>query len=515
MTESATRSQGAAYALEMRGIDKSFNGVKVLDQARLRVRSGEAHALLGENGAGKSTLVKILAGAYRREGGEIRIDGRPSHYQSPREALAAGISVIYQEFSLAAYLPVYENIFLGKEYGTRLWVDKKQAIREAAGYLRMLGMELPPETLVCELSVAQKQLVEIAKAISNHVRILVLDEPTAAITDKETRLLFAIIRDLKRRGLGIVYISHRLPELFEIADRCTVMRDGAFVGEVDMKDVDEGRLTRMMVGRDIDAGKSRRRSTSRAEPVLEVRNLGYRDKLRDINLTLRQGEILGLAGLVGAGRTELARCLIGDCRPGTGEVVFQGRRLAGGVPESVERGIAYLGEDRKDAGLALDHAVADNIALPSLGKFGRGILNHRRMLEACRGYIRDLHIRPNDHRAAARNLSGGNQQKVVIAKWLCFQAKVYIFDEPTRGIDVGARDDIYRIMERLVDEGASILLISSDMAELMKMSDRIAVMNRGRIVAVLENDDRLTREAILSHAVLDREKEPAKEAVNV
>jgi ribose transport system ATP-binding protein len=375
----------------------------------------------------------------------------------------------------------------------------------------MLGLELSAETPVGELSVAQKQLVEIAKAVSNRVRILVLDEPTAAITDRETRLLFDIIRDLKRRGMGIVYISHRLPELFEIADRCTVMRDGAFVGEVGMNEANEANLIRMMAGREIVAGKSRRRTAVRPETVLEVKDLGYRDKLRGINLTLRKGEILGIAGLVGSGRTELARCIVGDCRIGKGEVVFQGRPLAGVVSESVERGIAYLGEDRRDTGLVLCHSVAENIALPNLRRFGRGILNRRRILEACRGYIGRLRIRPDDPRAAARSLSGGNQQKVVIAKWLCFKAHVYIFDEPTRGIDVGAREDIYRIMENMAVEGASILMISSDLAELMKMSDRIAIMNRGRLVAILENDDRLTREEILAHAVTDREREPAGE----
>ena len=490
-----------SYILEMRDIDKSFYGVQVLDKARLRVRPGEVHVLLGENGAGKSTLIKILSGAYRREGGEIFIDGKPFCVETPKETLEAGISVIYQEFNLVPHLPIYENIFLGKEYCGAVFINKKRAICESMEYMEMIGLNVPPETLIADLSVAQKQLVEIAKAISNDVRVLVLDEPTAAITDKETRMLFDKINDLKSRGMGIVYISHRLQELFEIGDRCTVMRDGRFVDEVCLDAVTEGDLTRMMVGREVKLVKSRRLKRTDSRPVLEVRGLCCRNRLHDIDLTLEKGEILGVSGLVGAGRSELARCIIGDFKRVSGSVKYNGEELVGGIHDSIAKGVVYLSEDRKDAGLVLVHSVADNIALPNLRQFGKVFLRKRSMVETCRRYVKDLRIRPADHRAEVKNLSGGNQQKVVIAKWLCSRASVYIFDEPTRGIDVGARDEIYGIMERLVAEGASIIMISSDMVELMKMCDRIAVMREGRIATVLDNDDGLTQETLLSHAL--------------
>ncbi len=490
-----------SYVLEMRDIDKSFYGVQVLRKARLRVRPGEVHVLLGENGAGKSTLIKILSGAYRREGGEIFVDGRPFCAETPKETLDAGISVIYQEFNLVPHLPIYENIFLGKEYGGPVFINKKRALCEAMEYMEMIGLNVPAETLIADLSVAQKQLVEIAKAISNDVKVLVLDEPTAAITDKETRMLFDKINDLKSRGIGIVYISHRMQELFEIGDRCTVMRDGEFVAEVGLDEVTEGDLTRMMVGREVKLVKSQRMKRENPQPVLEVRGLCYRNRLHNIDLTLEKGEILGISGLVGAGRSELARCIIGDFKRSSGSVLYNGEELTGGVHETIKKGVVYLSEDRKDAGLVLMHSVADNIALPNLGQFGKVFLRKRNITETCRRYVRDLRIKPGDHRAEAKNLSGGNQQKVVIAKWLCSRASIYIFDEPTRGIDVGARDEIYGIMEQLVAEGASIVMISSDMVELMKMCDRIAVMREGRISTVLENDDNLTQETLLSYAL--------------
>ncbi len=502
--ETARQAAGApasGYLLEMRGIDKSFYNVQVLNKARLRVRPGEVHVLLGENGAGKSTLIKILSGAYRRESGEIFVEGKPFCAESPKETLEAGISVIYQEFNLVPYLPIYENIFLGKEYGGSLFINKKRAICEAMEYMEMIGLNLPPETLVADLSVAQKQLVEIAKAISNDVKVLVLDEPTAAITDKETRMLFDKINDLKARSIGIIYISHRMQELFEIGDRCTVMRDGEFVAEVGLDEVSEADLTRMMVGREVKLVKSQRLKRLNPEPVLEVRGLCWRQRLHHIDLTLEKGEILGISGLVGAGRSELARCIIGDFKKTSGSVLYRGEELDGGVHDAIRKGVVYLSEDRKDAGLVLMHSVADNIALPNLGQFGRIFLRRSAMMDACKRYIQSLRIKPGDHRAEAKNLSGGNQQKVVIAKWLCSKADVYIFDEPTRGIDVGARDEIYGIMEELVKNGASIIMISSDMVELMKMCDRIAVMCEGRISVVLDNDDALTQETLLSHAL--------------
>lgn len=487
--------------LEMKGISKSFYGVQVLKEAQLTVLAGEVHVLLGENGAGKSTLIKILSGAYRRESGEILLEGKPLTVTTPKETLEAGISVIYQEFNLVPYLPIYENIYLGKEFQKRGLLDKAAAIRESQKYMDMIGLKVSPQTPVSELSVAQKQLVEISKAISNNVKVLVLDEPTAAITDNETEMLFRIIRDLKARGIGIIYISHRMSELFEIGDRCTVMRDGSYVSTVDLSKTTESELTRMMVGREVSFEKMENQARQPDVTVLETRNLCYRDLLKDVSIDLKKSEILGVAGLVGAGRTELAKCIVGAYKTTGGQVLMNGQPLPRTIPETIGKGIVYLSEDRKDEGLVLMHSVMDNIALPNLARFGRPFLNKGRMAQVAKQQITDLRIKTAGHLCEAKNLSGGNQQKVVIAKWLYADAEIYIFDEPTRGIDVGARDEIYNIMHRLTEAGASIIMISSDLVEVLKMCDRVAVMREGRVEAVLDNDASLTQEKILTYAL--------------
>lgn len=497
----------AENILEMRHISKSFYGVQVLNKAQLTVRSGEVHVLLGENGAGKSTLIKILSGAYRREGGEILLGGEPFFAPTPKACIDAGISVIYQEFNLVPELPIYENIFLGKEFLRHTFISKAEAICESKRYLDMLGMNVDPRTKISQLSVAQKQLVEIAKAISSNVRVLVLDEPTAAITENETKMLFEIIRGLTAKGIGIIYISHRMCELFEIGDRCTVMRDGEYVGTVDLAETDEATLTRMMVGRDVSF--DRLPAHDIGETVLEVHGLCYRNQLKDIHLELRKGEILGISGLIGAGRTELAKCVIGAYNAECGEVLYHGKPVARSIPETIRQGIVYLSEDRKDEGLILAHTVQDNIALPNLKLFGKLLLRQQDICETAKQSIDKLRIRTHSRLNAVQNLSGGNQQKVVIAKWLKTEAGVYIFDEPTRGIDVGARDEIYNIMLELVKGGASIMMISSDMTEIMKMCDRIAVMREGRIEHIYDNDESLTQEKILACALHGGErKEP-------
>lgn len=487
--------------LEMKSISKSFYDVQVLKDAQLMVRAGEVHVLLGENGAGKSTLIKILSGAYRKESGEIFLEGRPLTVNTPKETLDSGISIIYQEFNLVPYLPIYENIYLGKEFTQKGIVNKKKAISESKKYLEMIGLTINPKTLIRDLSVAQKQMVEIAKAISNDVKVLVLDEPTATLTDNETKKLFDIIRNLKAKGIGIVYISHRMSELFEIGDRCTVMRDGEYVATVDLRDTSEAELTRMMVGREVSFAKVSNESIQKDITVLETRNLCYRNMLKAISINLCKSEILGIAGLVGAGRTELAKCIIGAYTSTGGEVLLNGKKLNGGVADSIRKGIVYLSEDRKDEGLVLMHSVMDNITLPSLKKFGKVFLKKRKMAGAARKFTSDLRIKTPSHLSEAKNLSGGNQQKVVIAKWLCSEADVYIFDEPTRGIDVGARDEIYNIMQQLIRNGASIIMISSDLVEVLKMCDRVAVMREGQIAAVLDNDESLTQEKILTFAL--------------
>ena len=487
----------AGNILEMKDISKSFFGVPVLQGAQLTVKKGEVHILLGENGAGKSTLIKILSGAYAREGGTIFFDGRELPPMTPGEVIKAGVSVIYQEFNLVPEMSVYENIFMGKEYTRRGAVDHKREIAEAKQYMDRVGLDVDPRTLVSQLSVAKKQLVEIAKAISNDVKLLVLDEPTAAITDKETEMLFRIIRELQKQEIGIIYISHRMSELFEIGDVCTVMRDGEYVGTVKIKDTTEEQLTEMMVGRRVSFEKKDNPYFDRNQVVLSVEKLNYKNLVRDVSFELHQGEILGFAGLVGAGRTETAKTLMGYLKKDSGTVRYKGRELGTDLSKNIQQGIVYLSEDRKDEGLILMHSVAENIALPNLDKLCRPFLSKRKQRETARKYIKDLKIKTFSELSEAKSLSGGNQQKVVIAKWLYADADVYIFDEPTRGIDVGARDEIYNIMYELIRKKASIIMISSDLVEVLKMSDRVAVMGEGRVKAILENDGNLTQQDIL------------------
>ena len=488
------------YILEMQGICKSFFGVQVLREACLQVKPGEVHVLLGENGAGKSTLIKILSGAYKREVGEITLNGKPLVVTTPKEALDAGISVIYQEFNLVPHLPIYENIFIGKEPLRHGLLDRKTAIEQTQKYLDRIGLKVDPRICVCNLSVAQKQMVEICKALSNDSKVLVLDEPTSAITANETKTLFEIIRKLKAEGLGIIYISHRMSELFEIGDRVTIMRDGCYVSTCALKDTNERELPKMMVGREVCFDKIVNEGLCPDQVAMEVKNICWRDRVKNVSFTLRKGEILGVSGLVGAGRTELAKCIIGAYRH-TGEVLVDGKPLKGGIPQAIRSGVVYLSEDRKDEGLVLMHTIRENIALPNLRQFGRVLLRKRDISQKSREYMEKLRVKAPNDQLEAKNLSGGNQQKVVIAKWLLNQPKVYIFDEPTRGIDVGARDEIYHIMEDLTRSGASILMISSDMVEVLKMCDRIAVMHEGEMPAILENDGTVTEEKILSYTL--------------
>jgi len=491
-----------SYILEMKDINKSFFGVQVLHNAQLQVLPGEVHVLLGENGAGKSTLIKILSGAYRREEGEIFLEGKPFQVATPKEALDKGISVIYQEFNLLPDMPIWENILIGKEKEKKKGIlDIKANLEEAKKYLDMIGLNLDPRTHVADLSVAQKQMVEIAKALSNDAKVLVLDEPTAAITAAETTLLFKIIRKLKADGLGIIYISHRMSELFEIGDRVTVMRDGEYVATRNLRETTEQELTRLMVGREVSFDKVTNEGLT-DEVMLEVKDLSYRGRVKDVSFKLRKGEILGLSGLVGSGRTEIAKCIINAYTKDKGQVFVEGQELTGGISGAVKKGVVYLSEDRKDEGLVLMHSVRDNIALPNLHMFAHPFLNKKAIANASQDYVKKLHIKTAGDLLEAKNLSGGNQQKVVIAKWLLNQGKVFIFDEPTRGIDVGARDEIYNIMLDLTKSGASILMISSDLVEVMKMCDRIIVMREGEMAVTLENDGTLTEDQIMAYSFI-------------
>lgn len=494
-------------ALEMKNISKSFFGVSVLQDVHLEVKAGEVHVLLGENGAGKSTLMKILSGAYKREGGEVKLFGEELNINSPKEAIDKGISVIYQEFNLNPYASIMDNIFLNKEFSKGIFVDKAKMFSETKKMLELVGLEIDPRTKVKELSVAQKQMVEISKALSTDLKILVLDEPTAAITEKETKKLFDIVRELKSKGYGIIYISHRMEELFEIGDRCTVMRDGSYVDTVELKDTNVDELTELMVNKKVSFEKMKNPYINKSETALEVKGLYYRDLLKNINFELYKGEILGMSGLMGSGRTEIAKCIVGaykrskgtvTCKNGSEEIKNYS------ITDSINKGVVYLSEDRKDEGLVLMHSLERNIILPNLDQFGKFIINTRAIPDYSRKYMKLLKVKANSSKQEARRLSGGNQQKVVIAKWVANNADVYIFDEPTRGIDIGARSEIYNIMLDLVKDGASIIMISSDLVEVMRMSNRILVMKEGEVAGILENDDALTQTEVLSYALNGR-----------
>ena len=492
--------------LQMKNICKSFSGVPVLKNVQLTVEKGEVHALLGENGAGKSTLMNVLTGVFPRDKGEIEFDGKELKNITIKQSENLGIAFVHQELNLFNDLKVYENIFLGKEIVKGGRVDHKKEIEEAKKCMDRVGLDCSPKTLISELSVAKKQLVEIAKAISNDVKILVLDEPTAAITDKETEMLFNIIRELKKQGIGIIYISHRLSELLEIGDVCTVMRDGEYIDTVNIKDATEDELTRLMVGRQVSFEKLENPHLKKDEVVLSVTNLNYKNLVRNVSFDLHKGEILGFAGLVGAGRTETAKTIIGDYKKDSGTVIYKGKEIGTNLSENIKNGIVYLSEDRKDEGLILMHSVAENIALPNLPKLCKPFLNRRKERSVSKDYIKSLKIKTFSELTDAKNLSGGNQQKVVIAKWLYSDADIYIFDEPTRGIDVGARDEIYNIMYDLIAKGASIIMISSDLVEVLKMSDRVVVMREGRINGIVENDGMLTQEETMKMELAEEEK---------
>ena len=488
--------------LEMTGINKSFHGVRVLRNAEIHVKKGEVHVLLGENGAGKSTLIKILSGAYRKEDGTILLDGEELVAKTPKEVIDKGVSVIYQEFNLNHHVPVYENIMLGKEIHHGGVIDRRRCIEESKKYLDMIGLDVDPTTLVDNLSIAQKQMVEIAKAISCNVKLLVLDEPTAAITDKETELLFKIVRELKSKGIGIIYISHRMSELFEIGDCCTIMRDGQYVTTVDLKHSNVDELTKLMVGREVSFERVENPYIRPEETVLEVQHLSYRNRVKDVSFTLQKGEILGMAGLVGAGRSEIAKCIIGAFKKDSGQVLLHGEKLPDhDIDAVIRKGVVYLSEDRKDEGLVLMHSLVDNVALPNLNLFGKFALSRQKMVETTKEYIQKLKVKTASHAISAQSLSGGNQQKIVIAKWLLTDAEVDIFDEPTRGIDVGAKYEIYNIMMDLVKNGASILMISSDLVEIQKMCNRVIVMSEGEIAGILENDESLTQDRMMACAL--------------
>ena len=496
--------------LEMRNITKQYPGVRALDDAGFSLRSGEVHCLVGENGAGKSTLMKILSGALPKDSGTIVIDGVEADLRSPSDARRLGIGIIHQDFKLVPELSVAENILLGSEptRGRSPFIDHARMHGIAASALSELGETIDTFSTVSRLSAAERQLVEIAKAISRKVRILAMDEPSAALTEKELGNLFTVIRRLKREGVGIIYISHRLDEIFEIGDRVTVLRDGAVITTCPVGEADKRSLIRWMVGRELE-NEYPKSELVRREEILRVENVTG-GIVRGVSFSLYRGEILGLAGLVGAGRSELARIIFGADRKTGGTITLLGSEIAPRSPrEAIRSGLGLLTEDRNRYGLILPMSVKENISLSNLGELLKGPFIDRKSEAAVAGkFAGELRIKTPTIEQEVEHLSGGNRQKVVLARWLYTRSKVLIFDEPTSGIDVGVKYEIYTLINKLAEEGIGIIVISSDLPELLGISDRIAVMCEGRMTGILGRKE-ATQEAIMALATLSK-----KETIN-
>jgi ribose transport system ATP-binding protein len=508
--------ENGSPVLTVKGVSKAFPGVQALDKVDFEAYAGQVTALLGENGAGKSTLMKILSGVYKADEGEIYLNGTQIQPQTPHQAQEVGISIIYQEFNLTPNQNVYTNIFLGREpmqkgmLGKLGFVDGRYMRRNSDQLLTQVGARFPNDRLVRNLSVAEQQMVEIAKALSVQAKVIIMDEPSSALGKEEVRVLFDIIHDLKEQGLAIIFITHRLEEVFEIADRAIVFRDGRRVGDIKVAEATADQIIAMMVGRALDRSHMHERMVASKEIVLEVRNLNRKGILHEINFELRRGEILGLAGLVGAGRTETARAIFGADRIESGEIYIDGKLIEIKTPASaVKAGLALVPEGRQTQGLVLIKTVERNIALPNLNTLARNsFINRGKMHELVVKYVDKLNIRTPSLEQRVLNLSGGNQQKVVLAKWLASDPKVLILDEPTRGIDVGAKAEVYAIMNDLVQQGIGIIMISSEMPEILAMSDRILVMYEGRIMGELPRSE-ATQERIMTLAsgqVLEADK---------
>jgi ribose transport system ATP-binding protein len=501
----------AAPILEMRGISKTFGAVRALRGVDLTVWPGEIHALMGENGAGKSTLMKILSGAYHADpGGRMLVDGREVAIVSPLDALRLGVAVIYQELSLAPNLSVQQNVCLGREAARAGILDKATMRRQCADILKRLGADFRPETRVSRLSLAQQQMVEIARALSVDARILVMDEPTASLSSRETDKLFDLIRKLRADGLAIIYISHRMAEVYELADRCSVLRDGGYVGTLKREELSEARLIQMMVGRDLTDfyKKDTREGRSFGPSVLEVEGLADGRRIGPASFDVRAGEVVGLAGLVGAGRTELARMIFGAEPAREGRILLEGKPLVARHPaEAIAAGIVYLSEDRKGLGLFFDMSIEDNVNLAVAARDAHPLGIRRLALAARRGAeaLRSLSIRARSAQSTVRSLSGGNQQKVLFARLLATAPKLLILDEPTRGVDIGAKSDIYKLIDKLAASGAAILIISSELPEVIGIADRVFVMRDGLIAGVLAGAD-ITQERVMAIATANNDK---------
>jgi ribose transport system ATP-binding protein len=489
------------HLVRMTGIEKRFPGVHALRAAQFDLLPGEVHALMGENGAGKSTLMKVLSGIYQPDGGTVEVSGQAVTIQGPRAAQALGIGIIHQELALMNDLTVAQNIFIGREprrsFGR---LDEAQLNADADAIFAQMKVHIDPRAEVRSLSVARQQMVEIAKALSFRSRVLIMDEPTAALNDVETNELFSIIRRLKSEGVGVVYISHKMDEIRRISDRVTIMRDGAYVGTVHAEDTPIETIIGMMVGRDLETVHVEIPDLAAAPVALQVRGLSRGRAIRNVSFDVKQGEILGFAGLMGAGRTEVARAIFGADPRDAGDIIVHGLPVTIKSPkDAVTAGIGYLSEDRKHFGLALGLDVRANIGMTSLARFRNaiGVLDEAGLEKTAQDYIAKLAIRTPSDRQEVRLLSGGNQQKIVIAKWLLRNCDILIFDEPTRGIDVGAKAEIYRLMQALAAEGKAIIVISSELPEVLRLSHRIAVMCEGRLTGILPGGTGTSQEEIM------------------
>lgn len=490
--------------LEMINISKSFPGVKALQNVNLKAYGGEVLALLGENGAGKSTLMKILSGVYKKDEGKVLIDGNEVNIGGIKDAENLGISIIHQELSLLSNLTIYENIFLGNEKYSNAFrkLDKKYMKEKSIELLSKIGFNIKPDTLVKHLNVGEMQMIEIIKAVSKDSKIIIMDEPTTALTDVETEKLFEVIEKLKSQGIAIIYISHRMDEIFKICDSVTVLRDGKYIGDAKVKEVSKDDLIAMMVGRKLEEQFPYRKEKD-GEVLLKVENLCYKNKVKNVSFHVKEGEILGIAGLMGSGRTEAAKTIFGEYKKSLGDIYVEGNKVNIKSPkDAIEYGIAYLSEDRKKEGLVLNMSVRENMSICNLKKYENSLkrISKKDELEEVNTYIKKLSVKTPSPAQIIKNLSGGNQQKAIIAKWVMISPKVLIIDEPTRGIDVGAKKEIYEVLNELKKMGKAIIMISSDMPEILGISDRVIVMSEGKISGELSREE-ATQENIMKYAI--------------
>ena len=477
--------------IEMRGIDKSFGSNQVLKQAGFTLESGEVHALMGENGAGKSTLMKILTGVYTKDAGTVLVDGKEVNYKNPQEAEKAGIVFIYQELNVMFDLTVEENLFMGKEIHGKFGIcDKKAMQKKAQEALNILGVNISPKTVMAELSVGQQQMVEICKALMADAKVIIMDEPTAALTQSETAALFKVIESLRKKGVSMVYISHRMEEIFELCDRITVLRDGSYIGVKNIPETNMNEIGKMMIGREIGE-RYPSRNVKIGKEVLKVKELTRKGTFHDVNFSVRAGEVLGVSGLMGAGRTEIMQAIFGNLSYESGTIEIDGKEVKISNPrQAMEHGIGFITEDRKTEGLMLDKSIRENISLCNLRRISKSsVISREAEKNMVAEAIKDLHIKCFGSYHECNNLSGGNQQKVVLAKWILTNPKILILDEPTRGVDIGAKKEIYSIINKLAAQGVAIIMVSSELPEVLGMSDNIMVVREGEVRGIISYEE--------------------------